>query len=47
MREAGMAADDPHRMQMPAGQSAAMAKPLPAADLVKQIWNGARSLLTG
>ena len=46
MREAGMAADDPHRMQMPAGQSAAMAKPLPAADLVKQIWNDARALLT-
>jgi nitronate monooxygenase len=46
MREAGMAAGDLHRMQMPAGQSAAMAKPLPAGDLVKQIWNDARALLT-
>jgi nitronate monooxygenase len=45
MKEAGAAAGDHHRMQLWAGQSAAMAKPLPAGDLVKQIWNDARALL--
>ena len=44
MKEAGAAAGDHHRMQLWAGQSAAMAKPLPAGDLVKQIWNDARTL---
>ena len=37
MREAGAAAGDPRRMQMWAGQSAAMAKLLPAGELVKLI----------
>jgi nitronate monooxygenase len=45
MKEAGAAAGDPHRMQMWAGQSAAMARTVPAAELVKQIWDDARGLL--
>jgi len=45
MKEAGAAAGDPRRMQMWAGQSAAMAKPVPAGELVQEIWDGARALL--
>jgi nitronate monooxygenase len=45
MKEAGASAGDPHRMQMWAGQSAAMARPAPAAEIIKQIWDDARSLL--
>ncbi len=45
MRQAGAATGDYHRMQVWAGQSAAMAKPVPAADLVRQIWVDARALL--
>ena len=45
MKEAGAAANDYHRMQVWAGQSAAMAKPIPAADLFNEIWNDARALL--
>ena len=45
MKDAGAAAGDYHRMQMWAGQSAAMARPLPAGDLVKEIWEDARALL--
>jgi nitronate monooxygenase len=45
MKEAGAAAGDYHRMQVWAGQSAAMARPVPAGDLVKQIWEDARALL--
>ena len=45
MKEAGAAAGDPHRMQMWAGQSAAMARAVPAGQLVKEIWEDARSLL--
>ena len=41
MKTAGAAAGDYHRMQVWAGQSAAMAKPIPAGDLVKQIWDEA------
>jgi len=41
MKEAGAAAGDHHRMQVWAGQSAAMAKPIPAGDLVKQLWDEA------
>jgi len=51
MKEAGAAAGDHHRMQLWAGQSAAMAKPIQAADLVQQIWDDAaamyRDLLPG
>jgi nitronate monooxygenase len=45
MKEAGATAGDYHRMQVWAGQSAAMARPIPASDLVKQIWDQARDLL--
>ncbi|MSO30036.1 MAG: nitronate monooxygenase [Acidobacteria bacterium] len=45
MKEAGAGAGDYHRMQVWAGQSAAMAKAIPAGDLVNEIWNDARSLL--
>jgi len=45
MKEAGAAANDHHRMQVWAGQSAAMAKPIPAADLLRQIWQEAEELL--
>lgn len=41
MRQAGAASGDFHRMQVWAGQSAALAKPVPAADLVQQIWDEA------
>ena len=45
MKEAGAAANDYHRMQVWAGQSAAMAKPIPAGDLVRKIWQDARRYL--
>jgi nitronate monooxygenase len=45
MKEAGAAAGDYHRMQVWAGQSAAMAKPIPAGDLLAGIWNDAQALL--
>ena len=45
MKEVGAAANDYHRMQVWAGQSAAMAKPIPAGDLLRQIWEQARALL--
>ena len=47
MKEAGAASSDYHRMQVWAGQSAAMAKTIPAGELVKQIWEDARPLLDG
>jgi len=45
MKDAGAAAGDYHRMQVWAGQSAAMATPIPAGDLVHRIWEQARALL--
>jgi nitronate monooxygenase len=45
MKEAGAAAGDCHRMQVWAGQSAAMAKPIPAGELVKRIWAEAQTCL--
>jgi hypothetical protein len=45
MKEAGAMVNDHHRMQLWAGQSAAMAAAIPAGDLVKQIWKDARALL--
>src|SRR6202007_1309199 len=45
MKEAGAANNDYHRMQVWAGQSAAMAKPIPAADLLNEIWRDAQQLL--
>lgn len=45
MKEAGAAANDMHRMQLWAGQSAAMARAIPAGDLVREIWEQAQALL--
>jgi nitronate monooxygenase len=45
MKQAGVAADDYQRMQVWAGQSAAMARAVPAADLVREIWEDALTLL--
>jgi nitronate monooxygenase len=45
MKEAGAAAGDYHRMQVWAGQSAAMAKPIPAGELAVEIWQQADVLL--
>jgi nitronate monooxygenase len=45
MKEAGAAAGDYHRMQVWAGQSAWLARRVPAGDLLKQIWDEARALL--
>lgn len=45
MRNAGAASGDFHRMQVWAGQAAALAKPIPAGDLIKRIWEQARELL--
>jgi nitronate monooxygenase len=45
MKEAGAAASDYHRMQVWAGQSAALARPLPAAHLVTRMWEHARAFL--
>jgi len=45
MKQAGSAAGDYQRMQVWAGQSAAMARAVPAADLVREIWESALTLL--
>jgi nitronate monooxygenase len=45
MKDAGAKAGDHHRMQVWAGQSAAMAEPIPAGQMVRQIWDEAQSLL--
>jgi nitronate monooxygenase len=45
MKDAGARAGDHHRMQVWAGQSAAMGRSIPAGELVRQIWDDARSLL--
>jgi len=45
MKAAGAAANDHHRMQVWAGQAAAMARPVPAGDLVAELWRGARQHL--
>jgi nitronate monooxygenase len=45
MKDAGAKANDYHRMQVWAGQSAAMAKPIPARQLVKEMWDQAQALL--
>jgi nitronate monooxygenase len=45
MKDAGAAAGNHHRMQVWAGQSAAMARAIPAGELVGQIWHTARGLL--
>jgi nitronate monooxygenase len=45
MKDLGAQRGDYHRMQVWAGQSAAMAKPIPARELVERIWQQARALL--
>jgi nitronate monooxygenase len=45
MKDAGAKANDHHRMQVWAGQSAAMGTPIPAGEMVSRIWDEARSLL--
>jgi nitronate monooxygenase len=45
MKASGSAAGDYHRMQLWAGQSAAMAAPVPAGELLRKIWAEARDLL--
>jgi nitronate monooxygenase len=45
MKEAGAAAGDYHRMQVWAGQSAGMAQPVFAGDLVRRMWEEAQALL--
>jgi nitronate monooxygenase len=45
MREAGTRANDVHRMQAWAGQAAAMARPEPAGDVVRRLWEEAEALL--
>lgn len=45
MKQAGAAAGDHHRTQVRAGQAAAMAKPIPAGERGRDIWEEARVLL--
>lgn len=45
MKAAGAEANDHHRMQLWAGQSAAMAKPIAAGDLIREMWEEAEGLI--
>ena len=45
MKAAGAQANDHHRMQLWAGQSAAMARPIPAGTLIREMWEEAKGLL--
>jgi nitronate monooxygenase len=45
LRDAGVENNDIDRMQAWAGQSAALARTVPAADLIARLWDGARALL--
>ena len=47
MKEAGAAVGDYQRMQVWAGQSAAMGRTIPAGDFVERLWKEARTLLDG
>ena len=47
MKAAGARADDHHRMQVWAGQAAARAQPVPAAELLQRIWAEARTHIPG
>lgn len=47
MKEAGAVAGDLHRMQVWAGQSAAMARPVAAGELVRRMWTDAQVYLDG
>ncbi len=46
MKQAGAAAGDVHRMQAWAGQAAAMTKPIPAGDLMRDLAGGSSVLVT-
>jgi nitronate monooxygenase len=45
MRDAAGQAGDVERMQAWAGQSAALARAAPAAEVVRDLWDGAKALL--
>ena len=45
MRDAGVAANDIERIQAWAGQSAALARAVPAAEVLTDLWSGVRQLL--
>ncbi len=45
MRDAATKAGDMERMQLWAGQSAALARPRLAADLARELWDGAKAML--
>jgi nitronate monooxygenase len=45
MREAGAAARNVHRMQVWAGQAAALASAEPAGELIARLWQEAEALL--
>ena len=45
MRAAAQKAGDVHRMQAWAGQSAALARAEPAAEVMRRIWEGAKAIL--
>ncbi len=47
MREAAGRAGDVHRMQAWAGQAAALARPEPAGEVVRRLWEEAEALLPG
>jgi nitronate monooxygenase len=44
MRQAGLAANDVQRIAAWAGQSAALARPEPAGDFVRHIWQETQAL---
>jgi nitronate monooxygenase len=45
MKQAGAVAGDYHRMQVWAGQSASMARAVPASEMVREVWESASTLL--
>lgn len=47
MRNEGMVANDIDRIQAWAGQSAQLARPVPAAEIVRDMWQEAKNLLPG
>ena len=47
MREAAARSGDVHRMQAWAGQAAALARPEPAGEIVRRLWDEAQALLPG
>jgi nitronate monooxygenase len=47
MRESGARAGDVQRQQAWAGQAAALARPEPAGEIVRRLWQEAEALLPG